>query len=73
MCWNSGIDGTVTLFLDIDENGEPTDVKVSRGIGGGCDEAAWRVFRNAGYQPARLSDGSATGHRHWVSVTFSLR
>jgi len=73
MCWNARIDGTVTLFIDIDENGEPTDVKVNRGIGGGCDEAAWRVFRNVKYNPARMSDGSATSYRHWVSVTYSLR
>jgi len=71
MCWTARIDGTVTLFIDIDEGGEPIDVKVMRGIGGGCDEAAWRTFRNATYKPAISAEGSAVSERHWVSVTFS--
>ena len=36
LCWNAGIDGTVILFIDISESGEATDVRVTRGIGGGC-------------------------------------
>jgi len=39
----AGIDGTVYLSFIIDKAGKPTQLKVLRGIGGGCDEEALRV------------------------------
>ncbi|NND94856.1 MAG: energy transducer TonB [Flavobacteriales bacterium] len=42
----SGIQGMVVLTFVVEKNGEITDVKVLRGIGGGCDEEAIRVVKN---------------------------
>jgi TonB family protein len=71
MCWNAGIDGTVILYIDIGDDGDPVDAKITRGIGGGCDEAALRAFRNTEYEPARNPEGDAIETRHWVTVIFS--
>ncbi len=42
----SGIQGTVYLKFVVEKNGSITNVKVLRGIGGGCDEEAMRVVKN---------------------------
>jgi len=41
----TGIQGTVYVQFIIDRNGSVTDVKVLKGIGGGCDEEAMRVVK----------------------------
>lgn len=41
----SGISGTVYVSFVVDSKGRVTDVKVLRGIGGGCDEEAVRVIK----------------------------
>ena len=40
-----GIQGTVYITFIIEKDGSVTNVKVLRGIGGGCDEEAVRVIR----------------------------
>jgi periplasmic protein TonB len=45
MAKESGIQGTVYVTFVIDEKGRVADVKVLRGIGGGCDEEAVRVVK----------------------------
>jgi len=39
----SGIQGTVYVSFDIDINGGLSNIKIIKGIGGGCDEEALRV------------------------------
>jgi protein TonB len=41
----NGIQGTVFVSFVVDSKGNVTDVKVLRGIGGGCDEEAIRVIK----------------------------
>ncbi|MEI6766336.1 MAG: energy transducer TonB [Bacteroidota bacterium] len=58
MARESGIQGTVYVTFVVNENGQVTDVKVLRGIGGGCDEEAVRVVKmmppwNAGKQSGK--------------------
>ena len=43
---DEGIQGLVYVTFVIIETGKVTDVKVLRGIGGGCDEEAVRVVRS---------------------------
>jgi periplasmic protein TonB len=55
MARESGIAGTVYVTFVVERDGHVTDVKVMRGIGGGCDEEAIRVIKampnwNAGKQ-----------------------
>ena len=46
MAKESGIQGRVFVTFVIEKDGSVTDVKVLRGIGGGCDEEAVRVVKN---------------------------
>jgi len=41
----NGIQGTVYVAFVVDSKGNVTDVKIIRGIGGGCDEEALRVVK----------------------------
>lgn len=41
----TGIQGTVYVQFVVDSKGNITDVKILRGIGGGCDEEALRVIK----------------------------
>ena len=43
---DNGIDGTVYVQFTIDKDGSVTDVKVLRGIGGGCNEEALRLIKS---------------------------
>lgn len=45
MARESGIQGTVYVTFVVERNGAVTDVRVLRGIGGGCDEEAVRVIK----------------------------
>lgn len=42
---DSGIQGTVFVTFVVEKDGEITNVKILRGIGGGCDEECLRVVR----------------------------
>ncbi len=42
-----GIEGTVYVVFVVNTDGSIQDVEILRGIGGGCDEEAMRVVRNA--------------------------
>lgn len=46
MAKESGIQGTVYVTFVVERSGAVTDVKILRGIGGGCDEEAVRVVKN---------------------------
>ncbi len=46
MARESGIQGTVFVTFVVEPDGSVTNVKILRGIGGGCDEEAIRVVKN---------------------------
>ena len=46
MARESGIQGRVFVTFVVETDGSVTDVKIMRGIGGGCDEEALRVIKN---------------------------
>lgn len=49
-----GIEGTVYVVFVVNTDGSIQDVEVLRGIGGGCDEEAMRVVKNApNWQPGK--------------------
>ncbi len=45
MARESGIQGRVYVTFVVETNGSITDVRLLRGIGGGCDEEAIRVVK----------------------------
>jgi protein TonB len=49
----AGIEGRVVVQFVVNPEGEPEDLKILRGIGGGCNEEAMRVIREANFKPGR--------------------
>jgi TonB family protein len=63
--------GTVVLWLIVDSNGKPRDVKVARSLGMGLDQKAIEAVRLWKFQPAR-KDGSPVAVQINVEVNFHL-
>jgi protein TonB len=65
-CRNANIQGRVTVQFVVNKQGKPTNVHVTRGIGGGCDEAAVTAVKKY----ARFTVGRQRGKP--VKVQMSL-
>lgn len=66
MARESGIQGTVYVTFVVEKDGSITDVRILRGIGGGCDEEAARVVKAM----PRWNPGKQRGQS--VRVQFNL-
>ena len=67
----AGIEGTVYLTVDIDENGNVTNTNVMQGIGAGCDEAAIDAIKNVKFNPA-IRDRVPVKYKITIPVKFKL-
>lgn len=63
--------GTVVLWLIVDSNGKPRDIKVARSLGMGLDQKAVEAVRLWKFQPA-MKDGSPVSVQINVEVNFHL-
>lgn len=63
--------GTVVLWLIVDSNGRPRDVKVARSLGMGLDQKAIEAVRLWKFQPA-MKDGTPVAVQINVEVNFHL-
>lgn len=68
----NGIEGRVTVQFIVNTDGTTRNVKVLRGIGGGCDEAAVKAITNATFEPGILN-GQAVRTLYTMPVNFRLR
>jgi len=68
----AGIQGIVYVTFVIIETGKVTDVKILRGIGGGCDEEAVRVVRNMPYWISGTQRGKKVKVHCNLPIRFSL-
>ena len=68
-----GIQGRVFVQFIVDQNGNLTDVKAIKGIGGGCDEEAERVIREAPKWTPGKQRGRPVKVKMVLPVTFKLR
>ena len=68
----NGIQGRVILTFVVDEHGEIRDVKVLRGIGGGCDEEAVRVVKSMPKWKAGKQRGKPVRVQYNLPVMFRL-
>lgn len=66
MAKDAGIQGKVFVNFVVNETGKITNVKILRGIGGGCDEEAMRVVKSMPKWNAGKQRGKA------VKVSFNL-
>lgn len=69
----AGITGRVFVNFVIDKEGNVTDVKVLRGIGGGCDEEAVRVVKNMPKWSAGKQRGKPVKVSYNLPIKFSLK
>jgi len=63
--------GTVVLWLVVDQNGRPQQVKVARSLGMGLDEKAIEAVRKWTFEPAQ-KDGKPVAVQINVEVNFRL-
>jgi protein TonB len=71
MAKKAGVEGKVYLLVYIDENGKVNDVKVLKGIGGGCDEAAVNGVKEVKFIPGK-QNGVPVKVKLSLPVTFKL-
>ena len=69
MAREAGIQGTVFVTFVVERDGSVTDVRVLRGIGGGCDEEAVRVVSNM----PRWTPGRQRGQPVRVQFNMPIR
>ena len=73
MAQDAGISGTVFLTFEVDKDGKIKDVKVLRGIGGGCDEEAIRVVKAMPQWTPGKQRGKPVRVQFTLPVKFTLR
>jgi protein TonB len=73
MAKESGIQGRVFVTFVVERNGSVTDVKVLRGIGGGCDEEAIRVVQNMPKWTPGKQRGKSVRVQYNLPVKFTLQ
>jgi TonB family protein len=69
----AGLEGTVTLQLDIDRNGKVTKAAVVESAGSGFDEAAIAAANKLEFAPARRADGTPFAARILYRYSFNLK
>lgn len=68
-CKKAGIEGRVTVSFIVDKQGNVENPNVIRGIGGGCDEEALRVVKQAEFEPG-TQDGKPVRVQMSLPVLF---
>jgi len=68
----AGIEGRVFVQFVVDEKGNVISPVVTRGIGGGCDEAALEAVRKAKFKPGKQR-GKPVKVQYSLPVTFRLQ
>lgn len=67
-----GIEGTVVLTFVVSKTGAISNIKVIRGIGGGCDEEAIRVVKLMPSWKAGRQNGNAVPVQFTLPIKFSI-
>ncbi|MFA6944500.1 MAG: TonB family protein [Pedobacter sp.] len=72
MARENNITGRVIMSFVVEKNGQLTDIKVLRGIGGGCDEEAIRVLKNAPTWKPGIQNGRPVRVAYTMPIFFQL-
>jgi len=69
---DKGIEGRVFLSFIVNEDGSLSDLQILRGIGGGCDEEALRVYlESPNWKPGKQR-GKIVKTKMQAAITFKL-
>ncbi len=71
MAKQAGVEGKVYLLIFVSETGNVDDVKVVKGIGAGCDEAAVEGVKKVKFKPGK-NGGKAVKVKLSLPVIFKL-
>jgi protein TonB len=67
-----GVEGLVAVSFIVREDGSVDDIAILRGIGGGCDEEAYRLVKESGtWTPGKI-DGKAVAVQMRLPIHFKL-
>lgn len=66
------ISGRVFVSFIVECNGEITDIKIVRGIGGGCDEEALRVIKKSPLWTPGFQNGRAVRVAYTIPIYFKM-
>lgn len=67
-----GIEGTVFVTFIVEKDGSLNDIKLLRGIGGGCDQEAMRVVKLLSFTPGKQK-GKEVAVQYNLPIKFSLK
>jgi protein TonB len=70
---DNNIQGRVYVSFVVEKSGKITDVRVLRGIGGGCDEEAIRVVKSMPSWSPGKQRGKAVRVRFNLPIVFKLQ
>lgn len=68
-----GIQGTVSVNFIVKTNGSLSDIRILRGIGGGCDEEALRVVKKMPAWNPGFQNGRNVPVRYTLKVDFKIK
>jgi len=68
----NGIQGTVTVLFIVNEDGSVSDVKIQKGIGGGCDQEALRIVKEMRKWKPGKQGGQPVRVYQALPITFKL-
>jgi protein TonB len=68
-----GVQGTVYVTFVVKTNGSLADIKILRGIGGGCDEEAFRVVKKMPSWYPGYQNGRNVPVRYTLKVDFKIK
>lgn len=72
MARENEISGRVFVSFVIERNGSLSNIKILRGIGGGCDEEALRVLKNSPSWAAGMQNGQKVRVAYTMPIFFQL-
>ncbi|HFE44868.1 MAG TPA: TonB family protein [Nannocystis exedens] len=67
-----GVEGTVILAVQVRADGKVRRVKVTKGMGYGCDKVAQKALRKAKFRPAIGTDGKPADYELRYEYEFQL-
>lgn len=68
----AGLEGKVFVMAYVDENGNVDDVKVLKGVGGGCEEEVIKVLKSTKFKPG-MNNGQPVKVKTSLSFAFKLK
>lgn len=69
---SAGLEGKVYVLIFVNESGSVDNVKVIKGIGGGCDEAAIDAVKSIKYTPGK-NQGVPVKVKLSLAINFKLK